>query len=510
MKYGLVMEGGAMRGMYTCGILDVLMEQNFYPFDGAVGVSAGATFGCNYASKQPGRAIRYNLKYAKDLRYCSAASLLLTGDLYGADFDYRRLPYQLDPFDTFTFRTNPMEFWVVATDTETGEPVYRELTTMGDDDLTWMRASASMPLASRMVEIDGRTYLDGGCSDAIPLKWFESRGYGKNVVILTQPKGYRKAPQKGLPAMRVLLEGAPGIVADMGGTTTDTGVVRHHSLTLSPVGAKVGQWQTQVDSAKLATFGLGGDTEIYPDVSAGAPVLTTHRVPPACRGGEKEDLTPTDLLCAEGSLTRWDTAASQYALAFQSRRAGLDQADYLSQAKALVVDRIVSKVFNEAAYSEGADAELPVIAIGAPAKTWYTLVKNEADVHRDILVPEHFEVANAVGAATAAIEERVDALVRPDEATEGYVAHVGGQSVFFEDKDKAVAYAKAEAGKIAQKQAESQGPETIHTDVTDKDIQQKIGWRWRYVETRVQAVARSGHLTLVPEEEKPAFEKNFD
>ena len=112
--------------------------------------------------------------------------------------------------------------------------------------------------------------------------------------------------------------------------------------------------------------------------------------------------------------------------------------------------------------------------------------------------------------ATAAIEERVDALVRPDEATEGYVAHVGGQSVFFEDKDKAVAYAKAEAGKIAQKQAESQGPETIHTDVTDKDIQQKIGWRWRYVETRVQAVARSGHLTLVPEEEKPAFEKNFD
>jgi N-methylhydantoinase A/oxoprolinase/acetone carboxylase beta subunit len=317
-------------------------------------------------------------------------------------------------------------------------------------------------------------------------------------------------PAASILGAMVLAKTDSGIVADMGGTTTDTGVVRHHSLTLSPVGAKVGQWQTQVDSAKLATFGLGGDTEIYPDVSAGAPVLTTHRVPPACRGGEKEDLTPTDLLCAEGSLTRWDTAASQYALAFQSRRAGLNQADYLSQAKALVVDRIVSKVFNEAAYSEGADAELPVIAIGAPAKTWYTLVKNEADVHRDILVPEHFEVANAVGAATAAIEERVDALVRPDEATEGYVAHVGGQSVFFEDKDKAVAYAKAEAGKIAQKQAESQGPETIHTDVTDKDIQQKIGWRWRYVETRVQAVARSGHLTLVPEEEKPAFEKNFD
>lgn len=315
-------------------------------------------------------------------------------------------------------------------------------------------------------------------------------------------------PAASILGAMVLAKTDSGIVADMGGTTTDTGVVRHHSLTLSKVGAKVGQWQTQVDSAKLSTFGLGGDTEIYPD--AGRPVLTTHRVPPACRGGEREDLTPTDLLCAEGSLTRWDTAASRYALAFQSQRAGLAEADYLSQAKALVTDRIVSKVFEEPAYSEGADAALPVIAIGAPAKAWYTQVQNEADVHRDVLIPEHFEVANAVGAATAAIEERVTALVRPDEATEGYVAHVGSQSAFFKDKDEAVAFARKEAGKIAQKQAESQGPETIHTEVSDEDIQQKIGWRWRYVETRVQAVARSGHLTLVPEEEKPAFEKHFD
>lgn len=299
-----------------------------------------------------------------------------------------------------------------------------------------------------------------------------------------------------------------GIVADMGGTTTDTGVVRHHQLTLSPVGAKVGKWQTQVDSAKLSTFGLGGDTEIYPD--EGRPVLTEHRVAPACRGGEAENLTPTDLLCAEGSLTRWDTAASQHALAFQSRRAGLSSEEYLQQAKALVLERIRKRVFEEPDYQSEGDRDLPVIAIGAPAKTWYTLIEQQGDLERAIVVPPHFEVANAVGAATAAIEERVSALVRPDEAEEGYVAHVEGQSEFFKDKDEAVAFAKAKAGEIAQKRAEAQGPEAIHTEVSDKDIKQKIGWRWHYVETQVRAVARSGQLKLVEEAEKPAFEKHFD
>ena len=132
MKIGLVMEGGAMRGMYTCGIIDVLME-NGITVDGAIGVSAGATFGCNFASRQPGRALRYNLRFAHDPRYCSILSLLLTGDLYGAKFDYDTLPRRLDLFDTFTFRTNPMHFYCLATDAQTGEPVVKELTTLRDE-----------------------------------------------------------------------------------------------------------------------------------------------------------------------------------------------------------------------------------------------------------------------------------------------------------------------------------------------------------------------------------------
>ncbi len=203
-----------MRGLYTCGIMDVFME-NGITFDGAIGVSAGGTFGCNYGSHQPGRAIRYNLKYAHDPRYCSIAALLLTGDLYPIKFDYDLLPKRLDIFDTFTFRTNPMRFFIVATECESGAPVYHELKSMGDEDLTWLRASASMPVAAQIVNIDGKGYLDGGCSDAIPLKHFQEMGYEKNIVILTQPDGYRKQPQKGLQLMKPFLRKAPGVYEDL-------------------------------------------------------------------------------------------------------------------------------------------------------------------------------------------------------------------------------------------------------------------------------------------------------
>ena len=87
MKTGLVMEGGAMRGLFTAGVIDVMMEKEI-EFDGAIGVSAGAAFGCNYKSRQPGRAIRYNTKYCSDPRYCGIRSLVKTGDLFGVDFIY--------------------------------------------------------------------------------------------------------------------------------------------------------------------------------------------------------------------------------------------------------------------------------------------------------------------------------------------------------------------------------------------------------------------------------------
>ena len=210
MKTGLVMEGGAMRGLFTAGVIDVMME-NGIEYDGAIGVSAGAAFGCNYKSHQIGRVIRYNTTFAHDHRMCSIRNLVFTGDLYGADFCYNVLPRQLDVMDEETYLASPMKFYVVATDTETGQAVYHELDDLGQKNMDWMRASASMPVVSRPVEIDGKTYLDGGISDSIPLKAFEDMGYERNVVILTRPKGYFKKPQSMKKAMDMMLRKYPAI-----------------------------------------------------------------------------------------------------------------------------------------------------------------------------------------------------------------------------------------------------------------------------------------------------------
>ncbi len=213
MRKGLILEGGAMRGMFTAGVLDVMME-NGITFDGAAGVSAGAVFGCNFKSGQIGRVIRYNTKYCRDRRYCSLYSLLKTGDLYGADFCYREIPENLDIFDEEAFEKNPMPFYVVATDVETGMPVYRRCNTGRGEDLLWMRASASMPMVSRPVEIGDRLFLDGGMSDSIPLRFMEGIGYRKNVVVLTRPASYRKK-EKGLGAMRLFLRKYPYLALAM-------------------------------------------------------------------------------------------------------------------------------------------------------------------------------------------------------------------------------------------------------------------------------------------------------
>ena len=185
MKTGLVLEGGAMRGMYTAGVLDVMME-NHVEVDGVIGVSAGAVFGCNYKSKQIGRAIRYKKKNCYDVRYVSLKYLIKNGDLYGAEFCYNELPNRLDPFDVKTYQENPVDFYVTCTDVHTGRPVYH-LCNRGDaEDIQWMRASASMPLVSRIVSVGGYDLLDGGISDSIPIRWFLKQGYKKNIVILTQ------------------------------------------------------------------------------------------------------------------------------------------------------------------------------------------------------------------------------------------------------------------------------------------------------------------------------------
>lgn len=214
MKTALIMEGGAMRGLFTCGVLDVFLE-NDIRFDGAAGISAGAVFGCNFKSRQAGRPLRYNKKYCRDPRYCSLRSLIRTGDLYGADFCYRELPDVLDPFDRKAFQENPMEFYLGATDIESGKPVYHKCTDCGPADMEWMRASASMPAVSRPVEVDGYRLLDGGIADPVPYRYMEALGYHRNVLILTQPKGYRKKKDSLLPLMRLALRRYPAVVSAM-------------------------------------------------------------------------------------------------------------------------------------------------------------------------------------------------------------------------------------------------------------------------------------------------------
>lgn len=214
MKKGLVLEGGGMRGLFTAGILDVFME-NGIRFDGIVGVSAGATFGCNYKSHQIGRVLRYNMNFRKDPRYMGLRSLIKTGDLVGAEFSYHVLPVELDVFDTETYKNDPTEFHIVCTDVTNGNPVYHRIDEFDYDAFDWIRASASMPIVSRPVHVGGYDLLDGGISDSIPLRYFESEGFKRNIVILTQPKGFTKKRTKLMPVFKATMRKYPAIVEAM-------------------------------------------------------------------------------------------------------------------------------------------------------------------------------------------------------------------------------------------------------------------------------------------------------
>ena len=208
VKRGLVLEGGAMRGLWTAGVTDVMMEHNIWP-DGLIGVSAGAAFGCNYKSRQSGRAIRYNTRFARDSRYSGLKSWITSGNYFNAGFGYHTMPKELDVFDDEAFNANPMDFYVVCTDVLTGKAVYQQLTEATDDSYDWIRASASMPLASKVVELQGRKLLDGGVADSIPL------GYQRNVVVLTQPSGYQKEHNRLMPLMRLSLRHYPQMIEAM-------------------------------------------------------------------------------------------------------------------------------------------------------------------------------------------------------------------------------------------------------------------------------------------------------
>ena len=214
-KTGLILEGGAMRGLFSTGVLDVLSEHHIR-FDGVIGVSAGATFGINFLTKQLRRPLRYCIRYRNDPRFCSTLSLLLTGDMYGAEFCYHTLPETLDPVANDTFLQCGVPFYIAATDVNTGKAVYHQCRDLLDrEELEWIRASASMPLASRIVKVGGYALLDGGVADSVPLKYFRYKGYARNVVILTQPADYVKQPNSMMPLVRMKYAAYPKLIQAM-------------------------------------------------------------------------------------------------------------------------------------------------------------------------------------------------------------------------------------------------------------------------------------------------------
>lgn len=198
MKVGLVLEGGAMRGMYTAGVLDTFLE-NDIEVDKVIGVSAGVLFGVNYLSKQKGRVIRYNKRFINDKRYMGFWSLLTTGNIINKEFSFYEVPQKLDIFDNKTFMESKTDFWATITNIETGEPEYIKLNDLFDQ-MEVLRATSAMPYVSKIVELGKGKYLDGGISDSIPVEKCKELGVDKIIVVLTRPLDYRKKKTKGFLA----------------------------------------------------------------------------------------------------------------------------------------------------------------------------------------------------------------------------------------------------------------------------------------------------------------------
>ena len=190
MKTCLVLEGGALRGIYTAGVLDELQKDDI-KIDAIIGVSMGSLVGINYVANQRERAIRYNLKYCKDKRYISMRSFLKTGDIVNKEFAYYEIPDSLDKFDYKAFDESKIKFYCTLTNLNTGKAEYKEIK-HSKEEIEYLRAGASMPVVSKIVTIQTTPYLDGGIADSIPVQKAQELGYDKIIVVLTRPNGYRK------------------------------------------------------------------------------------------------------------------------------------------------------------------------------------------------------------------------------------------------------------------------------------------------------------------------------
>lgn len=191
MKVGLVLEGGGMRALFTAGVLDALLDVKELDVDGIVGVSAGALFGANYVSGQKERAIRYNKKYARDKRYMGLHSWITTGNAVNKEFAFYEIPFKLDVFDQEKFKQSKIDFYVVMTNVENGQTEYVLIKDVFEQ-MEYLRATSALPFASKIIEINGKKYLDGGISDSIPIDYCQSLGYDKIIVVLTRPENIHK------------------------------------------------------------------------------------------------------------------------------------------------------------------------------------------------------------------------------------------------------------------------------------------------------------------------------
>ena len=210
-KIGLVLEGGGHRGIYTAGILDVFAE-NKVLVDAVMGVSAGCVHGASFLSGQIGRSLRYTTKYCNNPNYMGFRSLITTGNFFNEDFCYYKLPDTLDPFDNDAFDKNLTQFFAVCTDVKTGKAIYHECETLKGDKIKWLQASASMPLVSKIIKIDDELLLDGGIADSIPIQKMQEMGFKKNIVILTQEKGYTKKANSLLPIIKRVYKKYPDLI----------------------------------------------------------------------------------------------------------------------------------------------------------------------------------------------------------------------------------------------------------------------------------------------------------
>lgn len=211
MGNGLILEGGGMRGIFAAGVIDYLLDAGIH-FDNVIGVSAGACHGCSFVSGQRGRAYATATAYLHEKDYCSLHSLRKTGDLFGAEFLYHKIPEELNPIDNKAFKESGINFQAVVTNCLTGHAEYPMITDL-HRDVEWIRASSSLPFLANMVEIDGNLYMDGGIADSIPLAQSIKQGNEKNVVVLTRERGYTKKKNRSAKAiMRLKYKDYPKMI----------------------------------------------------------------------------------------------------------------------------------------------------------------------------------------------------------------------------------------------------------------------------------------------------------